>query len=144
MFKVVLDTNIIVSALLKENSIPAFILLLTLQDKIRLYLTNEIFSEYQGVLKRKKFKSLSSAKVDRLLSQIKKQALWVKPRILVNAIQKDPADNKFLECAAEADADFLITGNTRHFSFKQFNKTKIVTPREFINLILNNLILINP
>jgi len=60
-----------------------------------------------------------------------KQALTVKPRVSVNAVALDPADNKFLECAL----DYLITGNTRHFPFNKFQETQIINPRDFIDLL---------
>lgn len=136
MFKAVIDTNVIISALLKEKGIPGLILSLVLQKKIELCLSKKVFDEYQGVLARKKFRGLDPKKVKRLLSQIKKQGLWVVPKVSVNAIKKDPDDNKFLECCLEADADFLITGNIKHFLFRKFHRTHIVTPREFIDLFL--------
>jgi len=50
----------------------------------------------------------------------------------------DPGDNIFLECADEARADYLITGNQRHFP-RFWKKTKIITSREFITLIAPHL-----
>ena len=61
--------------------------------------------------------------------------LWVAPRIPVNILSRDPSDNKFLECALESQADYLITGNTRHFPLKKFHDTRIINPRDFIDLI---------
>ena len=73
MFKAVIDTNVIISALLKEKGIPDLVLSLVLQKKLELCLSKEVFDEYQGVLGRKKFKDLDPKKVKRLLSRIKKQ-----------------------------------------------------------------------
>jgi predicted nucleic acid-binding protein len=53
----------------------------------------------------------------------------------VNADAADPADNKFLECALESKADYLITGNIRHFPFKKFHDTQVITPKDFIDLL---------
>ncbi|MDD5641907.1 MAG: PIN domain-containing protein, partial [Syntrophales bacterium] len=66
---------------------------------------------------------------------LKKAAVWVDPKVPVNVVKMDPADNKFLECALACQADFLITGNTKHFSFKEFHQTKVVGPGEFLELI---------
>ena len=49
-------------------------------------------------------------------------------------VTKDPDDNKFLECADAARADYLVTGNQRHFP-KFWKSTKIITAREFLNII---------
>jgi predicted nucleic acid-binding protein len=51
----------------------------------------------------------------------------------------DPDDNRFLECADAARADYLVTGNLRHFP-RFWKKTKIITPREFIGLVAPHLI----
>ena len=51
----------------------------------------------------------------------------------------DPGDNKFLECAEAARADYLVTGNQRHFP-KFWQKTKVITPREFISIVAPHLI----
>ena len=55
-------------------------------------------------------------------------------------ITSDPDDNMFLECADSARADYLVTGNQKHFP-KFWKKTKIITPREFIGLVAPHLIL---
>ncbi len=135
MIKVVVDTNVVISALLKANSIPALIVSLILQKQLRLCLSDDIFTEYRDVLDRYKFKDLDQSSVMELLNQLKKQALWVMPQVPVDVIKRDPSDNKFLECALESKADYLVTGNTEHFPFEKFHKTRIVTPRELINFI---------
>jgi predicted nucleic acid-binding protein len=54
-------------------------------------------------------------------------------------VSDDPDDNRFLECADAAGADYLVTGNLRHFP-RFWKKTKIITPREFIGLVAPHLI----
>jgi putative PIN family toxin of toxin-antitoxin system len=135
MLKIVLDTNVIVSALLKSESNPALIVSLVFQDQLTLCLSKDIFVEYQGVLKRLKFKDLDQGSLKKLWTRLKNKALWVSPTVTLKMILEDPADNTFLECAQEVGADFLITGNIHHFSFKKVGKTHILTPGEFINTI---------
>lgn len=135
MLKLVVDTNIIVSALLKPDSLPDLIINMILNKNFNLCLSEDIFDEYQGVLGREKFKGLNQEKTRRLLLKIKKDAKFVKPSFSVDVIKRDPEDNKFLECALEAKADYLITGNKKHFSFKKFRNTFIVTPRDFLDII---------
>jgi len=135
MFKLFVDTNIVVSALLKQDSLPDLIINMILNKNFTLCLSEDIFNEYQEVLGRGKFKGLNQVKTRRLLLKIKKDAKFVKPRVSVDVIKRDPEDNKFLECALEAKADYLITGNTKHFSFKKFRNTFIVTPRDFLDII---------
>jgi putative PIN family toxin of toxin-antitoxin system len=133
MIKLVLDTNVLVSALLKPHSPPALVVSLVLQGTCKLCLSDAIFTEYQGVLARDKFKQLKPANVNHLLSLLKQHALWVEPSALANNLVNDEADKMFLECAQAAAADFIITGNKKHFPADSFRGTKIVNPREFLN-----------
>ncbi len=135
MLKIVVDTNIIVSALLKTLSNPALIISIILQGNCKLCLSEEIFTEFEEVLARHKFKHLDRLKVKELLSTLKKNSLWVVPKISVNDVAKEPSDNAFLECALEARADFLITGNIHHFPVEQFHQIRIVSPVEFLDII---------
>lgn len=135
MPRVILDTNVIVSAFLKPESNPALILSLFLEGYFTLCLCEEIWMEYQEVLQRPKFQNLDHVSLKKISSIIKEKALWFVPRVPVNILKNDPADNKFLACALEAQADYLITGNTRHFPFKKFHSTQIINPRDFIELI---------
>lgn len=98
-------------------------------------LSKEIFTEYEEVLAREKFRRLEEARVKKLLSIFKRRALWVVPEVSINDVAKEPADNTFLECALEAKADFLISGNIHHFPAKQFHHTHIVTPVEFLSFV---------
>ncbi|MGR3319404.1 MAG: putative toxin-antitoxin system toxin component, PIN family [Candidatus Anammoxibacter sp.] len=140
MKKIVVDTNVVVSSLLNEDSIPASIIHLVLQGKVTLCLSNDIFSEYKGVLSRKKFSHLDQPSIKSLLPQLKKKSLLVKPTFPIEIITNDPADNKFLECALVTKADFLVTGNSKHFPFKKFHNTRIVTPKEFLILIIKTIV----
>ena len=126
MLKVVLDTNVLVSALLKPDSMPELILSLILSGEILLCLSEPISAEYEEVIKRDKFKKLDQRKVKELLSRLKSQAQWVEPKVHLQVTLADPGDNKFLECADKAGADFLITGNLRHFPAGKFKKTAIL------------------
>lgn len=136
MLKLVIDTNLVISALLRPQSNPALIISLILRGDCRLCLSEDIFTEYEEVLARKKFNFLDRARVRELLSTLKKRALWVVPEISVDGVALDPADNAFLECALAAKADFLITGNIKHFPIKKFHHIRIATPAEFMNFFI--------
>jgi predicted nucleic acid-binding protein len=69
---------------------------------------------------------------------LKNRSYLVAPQRRID-VAGDPDDNKFIECADVASADYLITGNRRHFP-EFWKKTKIITPREFINIVAPNLI----
>lgn len=135
MLKVVLDTNIIVSAFHTKDGSPALILSLVLDGQLKPCLSDDIFTEYREVLSRDRFKYLDQVAVRKVLSELKKKALMVCPKTTLDLTKDDPEDNKFLESALEAKADFIITGNAKHFPFKKFRKTHIVTPSEFVQAI---------
>ena len=91
-----------------------------------------IATEYDEVLRRPRF-AIDPKKVTAAMRLIKKRAILVTPTRAVS-VSPDPDDNKFLECAEEAGADYLVTGNKRHFPTK-WGHTRVVSPREFIELI---------
>ena len=133
MLKLVVDTNVVISALLKPESNPALIMSLILRGDCRLCVTEKIFSEYEEVSGRGKFKKLDQASLREFLSTLRSKALWVVPKVTIDGMTKDPEDNAFLECALESKADFLITGNIHHFPEEKFRRPSIVTPAEFVS-----------
>ncbi len=134
MLKVVFDTNVIVSAALYAKSLPALLLSLGLEGKVRFFVSPALLHEYEAVLKRPRFK-LGHGEITELMRKINRKALIVTPTKRLKILEADEPDNRILECAIEANADFIITGNKRHFPFEEFKGSKIVTPREFINSI---------
>lgn len=132
----VVDTNIVVSAALRPDGLQRTVLLLALTRPARIYVTHEILAEYRIVLARREFK-ISKGLQLQLLQLIKNRAHLVRPAYELE-VAKDPDDNKFLQCADAARADYLITGNQRHFP-AFWKKTKIITSREFINLVAPHL-----
>jgi putative PIN family toxin of toxin-antitoxin system len=132
MQKLVIDTNVLVSALITQ-SYPALIVdLLFIDDETLLYLSDEVFREYNEVLKRDKFSKYTGflTNAESLLEDISMNGIIVVPKEKVEAIE-DLIDNRFLELALECNADFLITGNTNDFTMSSFGQTKIVTPKEY-------------
>ncbi|MDA2924277.1 putative toxin-antitoxin system toxin component, PIN family [Acidobacteria bacterium AH-259-L09] len=128
----VLDTNVVVSAHLNAEGYERFVLDLGLARKVQLFVSPEILTEYDAVLRRPKF-SIDLKKLDASLTLIKGKAKTFRPKQKLS-ITTDPGDNKFLECAQTARADYLVTGNKRHFP-KQWKETKVVNAKEFIKII---------
>jgi putative PIN family toxin of toxin-antitoxin system len=131
--KVIYDTNIMVSAALKPGSIPASLVALAMGKQVRLFLSPPILEEYTEVLKRPKFR-LDSDAVNDFLRDLTRAATMVRPTQRVSKSRDEP-DNRFLECAQKARADYLVTGNKRHFPAPAFEGTKIVSPAEFARTI---------
>jgi putative PIN family toxin of toxin-antitoxin system len=93
-----------------------------------------VLTEYEEVLSRPRLK-LTRQRIARSLAVIRKTSLLVKPTRTVTVIKNDDPDNRLLECAQAASATYLVTGNAKHFP-RTFEATTIVTPRQFIDLIL--------
>jgi putative PIN family toxin of toxin-antitoxin system len=133
--RLVLDTNILVSAALKPDGLQRTVFLLSTIKPARLYVTNSILSEYRDVLSRPELRIRKGVQ-QQFLQLIKTHAHLVTPSHQLH-VASDPDDNIFLECA-DAQADYLVTGNQRHFP-KFWKKTKIITSREFITMVAPHL-----
>lgn len=134
MIRVVLDTNVVVSALLNSEGSEALVFRLALHaTSFQLCVSDPVLTEYRGVLIRPKFKR-SPRVVAQLLAEIHKLAERVEPMKTVSA-SPDDADNRFLECAETANADYLVTGNPRHFP-SAWGKTRVVNARQFIEAVM--------
>ena len=138
MQKLILDTNVIVSALI-SNSIPSQILYeFVLDKKVETCLSDEIFAEYLEVLGRDKFSKFGNfkTKADVVLNKLREISTFYKTDRKVE-ILTDVSDNKFLELAAVSSADYLVTGNTLDFTISEFEYTRILTPRAYWDIITN-------
>ena len=132
MLKAVLDTNLVVPAHLTADGPAALIFRLALSRYFQGYVSQEILEEYCEVLQRRTFK-LDADYVVQSLSAFRAAAVLVNPRMQIVAA-RDPDDDKILECAIEAKADYIVTGNIRDFR-KQFRGVSVFPPRGFLNVL---------
>ena len=135
MPRVIIDTNVIISALI-QKSFPFLIIdELFLNDLIEVCVSEEVIAEYFAVLHRKKFLKYPEfvLQAEAFLIAIEIKSLKFRPQNQIS-IMNDVDDNKFLELCKECNADYLITGNSNDFTMKEFGNTKIVNPREFWEL----------
>jgi putative PIN family toxin of toxin-antitoxin system len=130
--RLVIDTNIVVSAALKPDGLERTVLLLAITKPARFYISNAILTEYKKVLARPEL-AIRKGLRQQLLQLIARHSYLVKPVRSIE-VTGDPDDNKFVECADAARADYLITGNRRHFP-QYWKRTKIITSREFIEIV---------
>jgi putative PIN family toxin of toxin-antitoxin system len=135
--RLVIDTNVLVSAAIKPAGLQRTVLLLAVTKPARLYTSRPILEEYREVLGRPELRIRKRPR-QQLLQLIENRGYTVVPAGRLE-VAVDPDDNIFLECADAAHADYLITGNLRHFP-RFWKKTKIITPREFITLAAPHLI----
>jgi len=135
--RLVIDTNVVVSAALKPEGLQRTVVLLAMTKPARWYVSKAIVAEYALVLARPELKIRRSLR-QQLLQLIRNHARVVVPSRIAQ-ITSDPADNIFLECADAARADYLLTGNQRHFP-KFWRNTKIISSTEFLSVIAPHLI----
>ena len=136
IIKVVIDTNVVVSATLVDQGPSAGILNLATNKRLQMFVSPAILAEYEKVLRRPRLK-LDPARITAVLALIRNTSTEVFPTQTVT-ISDDEADNRFYECAEAAAADYLITGNIQDFS-KGHKTTKIITPRDFIDWVVPQL-----
>jgi len=111
--RLVIDTNVVVSAALKPEGLERTVFLLATTKPARWYVTDPIMEEYSAVLARPELKIRRSLRLQ-VIQLIKNHTYSVTPSQLPQ-VTTDPDDNIFLECADAARADYLVTGNRRHF-----------------------------
>ena len=128
----VIDTNVLVSAMLKNNSIPGRVMAESLVGDIIPVLNDEIIAEYEDVLNRSRFKFNKYA-VQVLIDELKRRAIFIDYDLIEDEIP-DPKDVVFyavlMEKRKEEDA-YLVTGNLRHFPVRSY----VVTPREMMDIV---------
>jgi putative PIN family toxin of toxin-antitoxin system len=130
--RVVLDTNVVVSALLKPQSLEDQVLRLALAGRLLLCVSPQVLAEYGRVLSNPKFK-FQPEEVATALRQLEKAGSMGRPARILKISDHEP-DNRFYECADAAQAAFLVTGNLRHFK-KDYQATKMVTARKLLDLL---------
>ncbi|MCR5468149.1 MAG: putative toxin-antitoxin system toxin component, PIN family [Lachnospiraceae bacterium] len=132
---VVIDTNVIVSAMLKWTSVPGSILEFALGGIIIPVLNDDIIREYRQVLMRDKF-HLTKDIVDDVIAALEDQGEYIDTDNMDYNLT-DPKDVVFYAVVMEKRKDedaYLVTGNIKHFPQDPF----VVTPREMLNIILEN------
>ena len=127
--RVVLDTNVLVSALLNSFRAPGRVLDLALAGELIVAHDDRILAEWQEVLRREKF-GFAPADVDALLSFIEREGLKVNPPVLTARLP-DPDDLPFLEVALAVEAA-LITGNLRHYPSEARGEAEVVDAGDFL------------
>ena len=132
-YLVVIDTNVLISALLSKHSDAATVQVLNavFDGTIIPVFNDEILAEYDNVLHRPKFK-FSDTNIQLLLDTIKTYGVFAK-QLITNEILPDPKDLVFYEVvmAKQDENAYLVTGNSKHFTKKPF----IVTPNELLDIM---------
>lgn len=132
----VIDTNVLVSAMLKWDSVPGTVLELTYGGTIIPLLNADVVKEYRDVLARSKF-HLPQEIINGAIGEIERLGIYVDGGSLDGELP-DPKDRVFYEVVMEerkSEDAYLVTGNIKHFPEKPF----VVTPRQMLDIILNDM-----
>jgi hypothetical protein len=130
----VLDTNVLISAIVFGGK-PRNILERIIKGKIRLAVSESILQEVKAVLDGNKFQYPPQL-THTIISEIEAVSELVKPKKSIKAVGKDPDDNKFLECALEAGAHFIITGDMHLLELEIYKGVRIMNPADFLREML--------
>jgi putative PIN family toxin of toxin-antitoxin system len=137
MLRVVIDTNILVSAALSAQGAPARIFELILERKTINYTSKPILEEIYRVFARPKFTSLIAQEdIVNLLKKYIESSVIIVPTQRINVIKDDPQDNRFLECALEAGAEYLVTGDRHILKLSSHKSVKIICAKDFLSLVI--------
>jgi putative PIN family toxin of toxin-antitoxin system len=131
MIKVVIDTSVLISGVLSEHGAPAAVLALIRDGGITWYVSPAIIEEYKEVMARSKF-SFDPGRLQRVLRSLDHAALVVPTETRTESSHE--SDNRFYECAYAAQADYIVTGNLKHFT-KDLPPTRIVNARQLLEIL---------
>lgn len=133
MLKAVIDTNVFISGILTKGGNPSIVIKSWKRSKkYQLFVTEEIIQEVLKVMRKLKVNPDIVTDWD---NSIRKNAIQVVPTRRIENIKEDPPDNKFLECAIEANADYIVTGDEHLKRLDRLEGVKIVSPKEFLDVL---------
>lgn len=130
--RLVIDTNVVVSGALKPAGLERTALVFALTPPASLFVSREILAEYSGVLGRPELR-LPAKERHQLIELITLRSQLVAPACKL-AVCPDPDDDIFVECADAARADYLVTGNIKHFP-RYWRNTKVINARGLLDII---------
>jgi hypothetical protein len=132
MMRVVIDTNVFISSFFGGN--PRKIINLWKSGNITLCLTGGIIDEYVEVLQRLGLQDASELEELLKLFSSGYHTVFTSKTNKIHAVEKDPDDDKFIECAAALNARYIITGDKALRDIEDYMGIKVVTPKEFLAL----------
>ena len=132
--RVVLDTNVLVSAMLVQGSVPDQVARLAVARRFTWVVDGRIVAEYRDVLHRRSF-GFSAVAVQDILVIVEEYAEWVVADPLPLSLP-DESDRPFLEVAVAGGADVIVTGNVADFKIAEGRLgVRVVTPRRFLDIL---------
>jgi putative PIN family toxin of toxin-antitoxin system len=128
--RIVLDTNVLISAILFGGT-PRRVLDLVISGSVNCTLSIAILDELRDVLQRPKF-GFSADLCLHITEELHGVCAIISPSVRVDAIRSDPADNRILECALEAHAHFIVSGDPHLLDLGTFEGITILSPADYL------------
>lgn len=139
MIRVVIDTNVLVSALISKKPSPPLDIYNLLKSADFLLITSPaILKELEEVINRQtiiKLHQRTQEQIEEILHKITETSYIVPGLISVDVVKDDPDDNKFIAAALEGKADYIISGDKHLLNMKEYQRIKIFSPAEFIRTL---------
>ena len=138
MLKLVLDTNTYISGLLWDGN-EAKLIRKAESGEASSFTSKEILEEIDAVIRRGKFEkhlSLAKTTADEVLAKITNlSTIIIGPKLIENVVKEDKSDDKFIECALNAKADIIVTGDEHLLKLKEYRNIKIMTTADALKLL---------
>lgn len=134
----VIDTNLFISGLFGQNTTTAQLQELWIQQQFQLGTSLEIMKEVSRVLQYPRVKKHlidDDETIRRFFRLVFRKAIVARDNFQTDRIVDDPTDNKFLACALEIKADYIVSGDNHLLSIKHFHRTQIVDAKAFITKV---------
>lgn len=138
IIKAVIDTNVLISGLFAQSGSIAILMKLWIEERFHLIASESILSELYRTLHKptiQKHFSPSEAIITEYIEAIRERAVITPGLYKTDRIKKDPSDNKFLSCAFEGKADYIVSGDKHLKEVKQFHGIRIVDAKEFVESV---------
>jgi len=136
--RVVLDVNVLISAVISCHGSPGKILELWKRERFDLILSPPILEELDRVFHYPKIQqryNLQEDHIELFLNLLKSETTIVEPTNEYTVIEEDPSDNRYLECALEGDAQYIVSGDKHLLKLKEFKGVVILPPAGFLALM---------
>lgn len=138
MLKVVLDTNIFISAALISQGAPAKIIDAWEKSKFWLIVSASIIDEFRTVIfydRIRKRCPKNDQEINEFIKKVQKSGIETPGKLNLLVIEKDPTDDKFIIAALEGNADYIVSGDLHLLELGSYENIKIVSPKEFVEIL---------
>lgn len=136
--RIVIDTNVVVSAFLSARGAPAQLFAAFQNEAFDLVVSAPILAEYQRALSYPRVQSrhqMSDIEIAEVIEAIQRSAIVVEPADIQSIVVKDPDDHKFFECARAGEVEYIVSGDIAVQAVGEYHGIQVVSPAVFLQLL---------